>query len=224
MKKILIIAFLSIFIINIKAQDFHGVLVGISEYPYPNELPDDCVWDAEDMSYKLGVYCGWQTGNMEVLTDAYATEQDIKDAIAAMPRTSANSDMFFFSGHGSTSGLFTVDENYLSPSELQNAFGSTYNYYSSLLDACHSGVFTTSMSKGVISAACRSNEFAYCGGPNGHSVFTAYLCLGLQNNYKNAEDLHNYAAPLTTAYMSSMHPQLGDYFTGNFASCIPENT
>lgn len=209
----------------VKASDFHGVCVGISEYPSPNQLPDDCVWDAIDMRDILVIHQGWVYGNMILKLDAQATEVNIKNAISAMPRSSGHTDMFFFSGHGTTSGLVTVDEKYLSPSELQTKFCSSYNQYCSFLDACHSGVFPDYMWRGVISASCKANEVSYCGGPDGHSVFTAYLCRGLKNSAADpdgivsAEELHNYAAPKTTAYKPSMHPQLGDNYPGDLGLC-----
>ena len=217
LKKLLFVSFIILtYLMNIYAQDYHGVFVGISAYPPPGQLPDDCIWDAQDMRGKLIQYYGWQTNNTDLLLDGYATEQNIKNKINAMPRTSINNDLFYFSGHGSLDdfGLVCVDLQILSPSELQTAFGS-FNNYSCFLDACHSGIFPHNMSKGVISSACDDDEHAYCGGPNGHSVFTAFLCQGLQYLKKSAEDLHNYAAPLTTAYKSDMHPQLGDFVSGN---------
>jgi len=211
--------------------DFHGVCVGISEYPPPNQLPDDCVWDAEDMEDKLIDYQGWSDSKIKLITDGDAEEWYIKDRIQAMPRSAGHTDLFFFSGHGSASGLVTVDEEYISPSELQSTFGSSYNQYCCFLDACESGVFPDYMTKGVISSACKADEYAYCGGPDGHSIFTAYLCRGLKNNaadpddFVSAEELHNYAAPRTTTYAQSegysMHPQLEDNYSGDLNLTAP---
>ena len=123
-----------------------------------------------------------------------------------MPRLSGTSTSFFsYSGHGNTPGLFTYSETYLSPSELQQAFGSSYNQYACFLDACHSGVFPNNMTNGVISSACKSDENSTESPSLQNGIFSYFLIQGLEtesawgpNNILTAEELHTYASPKTT--------------------------
>jgi hypothetical protein len=211
-----IIILLLLMAVTAFSQEFHGVFVGISAYPYPNTLPNDCVWDAQDMRNILRDSYHWNSNNLSLLTDVSAKKTNILTAIENMPRTSAQNDIFFFSGHGVYgNGILTVDYEYIKPLELQSTFGTSYYSYGVFLDACYSGRFTIYMTHGVVSASSAYNEVSYCGGIGGHSVYTGYICQGLDNGYDVVEELHNYAAPLITSYEPDMTPQLNDNYSGN---------
>ncbi len=202
----------------------YGVCVGINDYPgYLNDL-QYCVNDAQQMLYRLRDHQGWASANLTLKLDGDATKQHIIDAISAMPRSSGYSDLFHYSGHGDYSGIFVVDETDLSPSDLQGAFGSSYYQYASYVDACHSGIFPRDMTHGVISSACTVDELASETSALQHGVFSYYLIEGLTNNTAGgsdgivtAEELHNYAAPRTTSYMPSQHPQVRDNWSGDLS-------
>lgn len=217
-----------------QAGNYNGVCVGINDYPGTYNDLMWCVADAQGMKYELKASEGWTDGNITLKLNGDATEQAIKNAIDAMPRSSGYTDLFHFSGHGYYDGLFAVDETYLSPSELQTTFGTSYSQYASYLDACHSGVFPRDMSKGVISSACTVDEAAGESDNLQHGVFSYYLIAGLNNRAAGggdgivtAEELHGYAAPRTTNYNPDQHPQLGDYYSGDLvldpAPAAPQN-
>jgi len=200
--------------------EYHGVCVG-DNYPGTGYELHWCVADAEGVRTALEQNQSWLDGNISVIENADATKQNILNATSAMPKNFSNIDLFHDSSHGSTSGLFTYDGLYISPSDLQGAF-SSFNQYTAWLDACQTGVFTNSMTTGVILAACRADEYASEWAALGHGTFSYYLIQGLTNNTAaggngllSAQGLYNYAAPLTTAYDGSMHPQLKDNYVSS---------
>jgi Secretion system C-terminal sorting domain len=169
----------------------------------------------------LCTYQGWQSSNITLLTNGQAYKSNILSYVQGLPRSVGNTDVFYYAGHGDIYGLWVVNETDLSPSDLQTAFGSSYNQYAAFLDACHTGIFPRDMTKGVVSSACNVNELAYEDASLQHTVFGYYLMEGLTNNEAagsdhlvSAEELFSYAAPRTTNYMSSMHPQSRDNYSG----------
>ena len=220
-----IICFAMIFMLSTlvfgQSIEYHGVVVGINDYPGTINDLSWCVADAQEMEEYLKSYQSWQDGNITLLTNSSAYRSNILNSISAMPQTTGYTDLFHFSGHGSTSGLYTVDEVPLSPSQLQSAFGS-FNQYTAFLDACQTGVFTSYMTTGVILAACRSDEYASEDATIQHGTFSYYILQGLANNSAagtdgliTAEEVYNYASPLITSYDSGMHPQLKDNYSGD---------
>ncbi|MCL5266514.1 MAG: caspase family protein [Bacteroidetes bacterium] len=204
-----------------QSVEYHGVFAGINDYPgTENDLPYD-VADVQQMSYRLRDYQHWLSSNMTLKLDGDATKQHILDAITAMPRSSGYADLFHYSGHGDYSGIWVVDEVDLSPSDLQGAFGSSYNQYAAYIDACHSGIFPRDMTEGVISSACTVDELASINWSAQQSTYSNYLIQGLTNNAAgsngliSAEQLQNYAAPRTTNDDPNMHPQLKDNYSGD---------
>lgn len=168
----MIMAFLLCHVLTAQATSYRAVCVGISDYPgSDNDLPADCVNDATDMRDYLVTYQGWSSGNIELRLNSQATEGYIASYIGAMPNSTGNSELFFYSGHGNGSGLYTYSGT-LVPSELQSAFGSSFNQYCCFLDACYSGIFVNQMSKGEISSACEDDELSYTGGPDNNSVYS----------------------------------------------------
>jgi|GEM_PF-1733328 len=239
MKNLTIITVLIILITgNAFAQNWNAVCVGINNYGDPENNLHWCVKDAIEMKEYLITYKQWSSGKITRLLDNDASESVIHTAIQNMPRSAGNTNLFSFSGHGNSreldtlyggsdgDGLYAPDWAMITPSELQADLGSTFNQSTAFLDACCSGIFPRVMTKGVISSACQADELAeedYSDGSLGleHGFFSYYLLDGLaKSSITTAEQLHNYAAPLTTALSNSvdpnypMHPQLGDRFSG----------
>jgi len=77
------------------------------------------------------------------------------------------------------------------------------------------------MTRGVICASCKADEYSYTNGPGNNSVYTAFLLDGIENRTADpdcivsAEELHNYADTLTHTYQSEMNPQLQDNYSGD---------
>ena len=236
MKNILsVIMFLSFLIPAITySQNWNAVCVGINDYPGTYNDLQDCVNDATSMKYYLETYKHWSSNRVNRIIDGAASENGIQIAMANMSTSTGNTNFFHFSGHGDSrelgieygtpgiDGLIpsnSIDAR-ITQNELQTNFGSTYNQCTAFLDACGCGIFPRDMTIGVISSAVKADELA-SEGYNDHGYFTYYLLDGLTHSTINtAEQLHNYAAPLTTnlAYDFNpdypQHPQLGDRFNG----------
>ncbi len=208
-------------LVTLYATEYYAVCVGIRNYPgTENDITSySPINDCDDMSDYLIQYQGWNSANILQLKNSQATKTGITNSIQDMPNNVGNSELFSYTGHGSTRGLFTYSEDYLSPSDLSDAFGSSYNQYCCFIDACHSGVFVEQMTNGEISSACASTESAYAGGPGDNSVYHYYILEGIKNNQADpisghvvsAEEIHYYAASDITSYNSLMHPE----FVGN---------
>jgi len=207
------------------SQQFHGVCVGVANYADTTlnlSCPDD---NAEDFRSYLITYQNWNSNEIELLLDDDAGEQAIKNNIAAMTQDSGHTCLFFYSGHGSsdelggTDGLYPYSQTYLEPSELQACFTAGYGQYACFIDACGSGCFADHMTRGVISAACETDELEW-ESRNGYSYWVSFLLPGLYNDAADsdaqgddngvvsAQELFAYARDRTTDYCSSMHPQL----------------
>lgn len=230
-----------LFIINIVlGKEFHAVCVGINDYPGSGNDLDWCVADASEIRLALINEQGWSSNNVELLTDANATESRINQEIQNMPNAGDNTELFSFSGHGDSEELGGSDGiipvNSLSaritPSELQNLFGSSYYQYCCFIDACGSGIFPGDMSRGVISSACRADELASESGELENGVFSYYIIDGIDNSNASpvsggiisAEDIHDYASPLTTQFKPSQHPQKKDNYSPGKLNFRPVTT
>ncbi len=217
-----IVAILLCHVLAAQATSYHAVCVGIGDYPGGGEDRPDCYNDAVDMRDYLIDYQGWSSNNIRLSTNSDATTSNITGYIGAMPNSAGNSELFFFSGHGYDTGLHTYSGT-LTPSALQNAFGSNFNQYCCFLNACHTGIFTTQMTRGEISSACTAGELAWTGGPDNNSIYAYYVLEGIRNDQADpqsghvvsAQEIHLYADPRTVEYAEqyniSMHPQ----FRGN---------
>jgi len=211
-------------------QNWNAVLAGVNDYPGNINDLQWCVNDVTVMRQYLINYKQWSNNNINLITDSDAEESDIQTAMQAMSTSTGNTNLFHFSGHGDSEELGEI-WNYdgmdgLIPSnsmdaritqdELQVAFGSNYNQCTAFLDACGTGIFPRDMTIGVISSACEAGEVAGESSGLEHGVFTYYLLSGLtQSTINTAEQLHNYASPLTQTYTSQyQNPQLGDNFEG----------
>jgi hypothetical protein len=207
--------------------EYNAVIAGINDYlPIQNNL-NWAVKDAQDIRYTLETHQSWQDANITLLTNNQAIQSTIVNDLANMPRTSGKTNLFYFSGHGSEYGLLTYDDTYLiflSPYVLDQYLGyQGFNQFCVIADACSSGVFTEEMTKGVILAACESDEIASEGLGFQNGTFTYFLLNGLSNNAADdnsdgllsAEELYAHAHPLTTSHDPYMHPQIGDNFSGD---------
>jgi hypothetical protein len=211
---------------HVHAQGHHGLCIGIDDYP--GEI-DDLLYaeeDARELRLSLIQHQSWDADNIGLLLSADATKELIADRISSLPRSSGYTDWFSFAGHGEVSGLVTYDVKYLSPSEVQSAFGGSYNQYCVFLDACESGVFPDYMTHGVVSSACADTESASEYSFLEHGIYSYFLVLGLTNSgadinsdgLVSAEELHSWASPLTTACDTSadpQHPQTVDNYSGD---------
>ncbi len=198
------------------AQDFHGLCVGVGTFAPTAQTPTNGYKDAYEFKEALKYESYWLSSHITTLTNSDATKANIIDALEDLPKNSSNNDVVFFSSHGSTAGICTYESDDVSPSDISDAFGSTFNSYACFIDACHSGVFPDNIDKGVISSACADDELSEGAGPENHSLFSYYLISGLENGCKTAEDLHNYAATPTYNYNNDQTPQLSDNFSGEF--------
>ena len=81
----------------------YAVIVGIDVYrnSYYYGTLDTCVNDAQDMKTTLIQKCGFSSGNIQLLTDSYATKNNIKNAIKNTLGRAGPNDLvvFYFSGH-----------------------------------------------------------------------------------------------------------------------------
>jgi len=232
MNKIKIYLPLSLLIFSIvfgnDASKFHGVFVGIEDYPGSLHDLSDCNNDAIESRDALADYRGWDKNNTIILTDDESTESAITTAISSLPRTSEYTSFFLFSGHGDSQeiggsdGLVTYSNGLvdrLTPSELKTAFGSNYNRYACYIDACGSGIFPRDINKGVITSAVKANELATTSGGGNNSLYSYYIIEGIKGEAANstgtvtAEGLFNYARPHATS--SSRHPQKSDNYSGD---------
>lgn len=220
----------------IQATNFNGICVGINDYPPgPGDDLNYCVNDANGIRYGLIYDQGWSSSNVELLTNSDASKTGIQTAIQNMPRTSGNTDLMSFSGHGDSQELGGSDglipsnswSARITQTELQSWFGSSYNQYCTFLDACGSGIFPRDMSKGVITSACRANESASERPALENGIYSYYVIKGLDDNnadpddYVSAEDVFNYASYRTTYYNSLQHPQIGDNYSGDLDITVP---
>lgn len=213
-------------VLTVQATDYHAVCVGIWDY-YPgtaDDLPVNCVNDATDLRDYLVDYQDWNNSNIELKTNSSATASAITSAINNMPNSTGNSELFYYCGHGNTSGIRTYSGT-ISPSTLQNTFGSSYNQYCAFINACHSGVFVNQMSKGEISSACKSDESTYADGEDGHTYFGQYVLAGIENSAADptsghvvsAEDVHDYAGWRTSLYANGHDRTVTPQFKGNLS-------
>lgn len=165
--------------------------MGIDDYPHYTWFDIEyAVDDAVDMRSVLVNEQGWSSSNIELLTNDDAHKSGILNLISSVSNIAApnNTTMFYFAGHGSDyfgSAAYNAfnGQNYISPSDLQNAFKSGYDKFCCFIDACYSGQFPGSMTKGFIGASCEYNEYAReYGGILQHGIYTYYLLQGLTDN------------------------------------------
>ena len=94
-KVYLTVLFIMVFFLTITATEFHGVCVGINDYPGTDNDLDYCINDAQELRNALINFHNWSSGNISLLTDSNADESDIINAINNMPRTTGTNTSFF---------------------------------------------------------------------------------------------------------------------------------
>jgi hypothetical protein len=196
---------LFVFSDKVLTDDYHGVCIGINKYKtWCNNL-FFAVADAQEMVATLENELYWERDNILLLTDEAATKQDILNAISAIPiENNSITALIHFSGHGTKQGLFTSNEEYISPVELNAAIaGNSFNRFACILDACHSGIFTENINRGIIASACHADSFSYECDKLGNGVFTNFILNGL-SHFDTAEEVFNYADNKTTEYIDSL--------------------
>ncbi|AMV23994.1 5'-methylthioadenosine/S-adenosylhomocysteine nucleosidase [Gemmata sp. SH-PL17] len=131
-----------------------ALVIGVANYPHVNKLPGSVLDDARDVADLLrsSDFCGYPPANVEVLLDAQATLNGIRESLTRLTQTSAPDEtvVVYFSGHGGRipSGEFLIPfdcnprniaNTALSGAEL-TTFLSTIKAerLAILLDACHS--------------------------------------------------------------------------------------
>ncbi|MFC1564847.1 caspase family protein [candidate division KSB1 bacterium] len=200
---------------------YYAVLAGINDYPlYEGDNVDltDCLNDIASIQDFLETYQNWDyNGDFDVYEDDDVTDSDLVLAIRNMTRTSTTTCLFYFSGHGETDGVYTYDSSWsdrLTPAEVQSAMrynNSTYNQFTVLIDACHSGVFPDNLTYGVNGSAVAIDEHAYENAYYDvdslqHGYYTRALLKGLYSDtsddgdpdgYVSAEELTDYGVNYT---------------------------
>ncbi len=224
MKRLIFLTVLFFFISKeIFSQNWNAVCAGINDYPGSGNDLSWCVNDATEMKYYLETYKLWFSNRVTRIINGDASETGIQTAMQNMSTSAGNTNLFHFSGHGDSqelggsNGLIPANSlsDRITQNELQINFGTTYNQITAFLDVCGSGIFPRDMTKGIISSACKAEEYSWEDPSIEHGYFTYYLLDGLtKSNITTAEQLHSYAAPLTTQVMQSQHPQIGDRFGG----------
>ncbi|MFC1564584.1 caspase domain-containing protein [candidate division KSB1 bacterium] len=217
---------------------FDGLLAGIANYPGAGSDLDAPVNDINVLYTTLRTHQNWDDiGDLTTLADSLATESTISDAIGDLRQSSEHKCLFYYSGHGSESGLtpYSHTEETITKGELSNLF--TTNKFIWILNSCYSGQFA-SVSDGIVLTACSSTEYAYESreiDSADHSVFTSYIIDGLVNDtaddgdalsYVSVEELYAYADDRTTDFVedvlypdedpriNTQHPQEDDNWSG----------
>jgi len=221
-RKIILSLFMTLLfchVLTAQSTNFRALVVGVRDYPgTEQDLPINIENDATDMQNYLVWYQGWSSNNIEVKLNSYATANEITSYISSMPNTRGTSEVFFYSGHGTENGLYTYSGT-VTPGNLQDAFGESYNQYCCILHSCHSGEFVYGMSKGEILTSCSAGEVSWAEGYGGNSPYGYYILEGLKNNQADptvghvvsAKELHYWAAPRAKDYVYNhyyvhMHP------------------
>lgn len=82
----------------------HALVIGIANYPRVANLPETVLDDARDVAEVLQSkdYCGYPPTRIELLLDAKATNEGIREGLRRLARAAGSDDtaLVFFSGHG----------------------------------------------------------------------------------------------------------------------------
>jgi uncharacterized repeat protein (TIGR02543 family) len=205
-----------------------GVFIGISDlqyWPWEWTNADD---DATNFSQKLSPT--WGTDHVRVLTDAQATRSAILSAINWLATNADTNDtvLFFFSGRTFLPELYPYDYysmgDQISGAQLNSAF-------SSVQASKQVFIFTFWEEDTLRSSISGSGRIVMFAAGNGdtiwwessHNVFVSHLVEAFNDfdandtnsNFElSAEEIFNYAAPLTTSDHSDQHPVISDGVTG----------
>ncbi|MBK7106244.1 MAG: caspase family protein [Ignavibacteriae bacterium] len=217
-----------LFSIVLKGQSivYHAVIAGIDNYNGVANNLQYAVQDAYDMKQTLINHQGFLAANIEYKINTDANSDELSDDLAYMPRGTGKTNLFFFSGHGSTDGILTYHSDlpqYLAPYNINSFLGyQGFNQFTAIIDACNSGVFVDEMTNGVILSACTANQNAYELAYLENGCFTEFIIEGLRNNAAadingilSAEGLLGYTFYRTIgASCGQQVPQLKDNYSG----------
>jgi hypothetical protein len=187
--------------------------------------------DAEDFSQALS--STWGSSHIRLLTDAQATKSTILSAISWMQGQAGPNDtvLFYFSGDGTTY-LYPYDSispnhtNDISGPELGDAFSSFQaKNMVFILECWQSSNFLNALSGNgrVLMWAGDSTSSLWYSNTFQHNCFSYYVIQALNNfddadanhNFElSAEEIFNYASPLTTNQHSNQHPIMSDGYSG----------
>ena len=238
MNKNIFSIFLSIlFTLTLSAQpkEKNAVIVGMKYYQYPiNQILNGQI-TANMIKTRLVLYQDWDDDNINYLTDP--DKDDVQIAINTMPKTTNDTDFFYFVGHGYNNGdnrgIITLNTYWqdgeladkINPTELQGYFGS-FNDYCAFIDACYSGMFTE-MTTGFIGTSSLVSEATWGGSIGGYTPFGGALGQGISTltnqipiGTLTAEGLFDYAEPIARN-ISGNHPQYSDNYSGNLLITTP---
>jgi hypothetical protein len=215
-----------------------GVFVGISEFAnYP--AIQIHYGDTGEQALYSKFASVWGSDHCRLLTNSQATKNGILDAIDWVAGQADSNDTVLFSvrsyGEESPGGnyyFYTYNSltltyaNDISSQELSNAFddvncaGATF-----ILSFPQAGGFNTNLAASgrVIEAYCQADEAGYWDPTFANCVFLHYVIEAINNfdtadtnhDYNlSAEEIYNYAAPLTTTKHADQHPKLTDQYSG----------
>jgi hypothetical protein len=206
-----------------------GVFVGPSTYEYEYSGP----WhnDAQGVYDELSPT--WGTSHT-TLVYPYPTKAEILNSINFLVNNAGPNDtaLLFISAIGDSPGyIYAYDSDSsstaISPGELNDAIDNIHaGKIVVVLQSYSSGGFVTALSgpNRVIITSSGIGEGAWVSSSLGHSYFAKYLLQAFDNfdnadtnhdSQLSAEEIYNYARPLTTNDHSDQHPQISDQYSGD---------
>jgi len=209
-----------------------AVIVGIEDYQNIANIWWYGDKDAQALSQELSPT--WGSDHIRLLTGSQATKSAILSAIDWLASNAGTNDttLFFFAG-GGEEYLWAYDSlpssfaNDISAAELSSAFSSVQaSKKVFIFTFWESDTMRNSLSGSgrVIMFAAGSTDDIWFSDTLQHTFFVNYLLEAFDNyddadtnsNYElAAEEIFNYAAPLTTQEHSTQHPVLVDNYSGN---------
>ncbi|MEW6070131.1 MAG: NosD domain-containing protein, partial [Candidatus Thermoplasmatota archaeon] len=129
----------------------YALLIGVEDYPGTGNDLDYCLDDLYDMQEALINFCNFSISDIRILTDSNATKSNIQSAIDWLAANADNNDtvMFFYSGHGMSSGkLAQYDystQGGITSAELDSWLDSVNSSIIVVLDCCFAGAFTSKL-------------------------------------------------------------------------------
>ncbi|MEW6070013.1 MAG: caspase family protein, partial [Candidatus Thermoplasmatota archaeon] len=186
----------------------YALLIGIEDYPETGNDLDYCLDDVYDMREALINFCNFSGSNIRILADTNANKSNIQNAINWLAANADSNDivMFFYSGHGMSSGkLAQYDystQGGITSAELDSWLDNvTSTNIIIVLDCCFAGAFTSKNVKcifentkewsnffrgiaqegRIICAACDENEYSWEFDELRNGAFSYYLTQALQS-------------------------------------------
>lgn len=209
--------------------EYWAVVVGIEEYE--NISPSKySLNDAVDFKETL-ISNGWKESHIHMLTDEYATKENIVNELSWMDRMEDEDDviLFMFSGWGKKDAIITYENDTISDEEMNEIFsrmGSSGIVI--IIDCWYSGSFIDALYGygRIIMTSCRDYEKSWRYDLLRNSVFIYYISKGLggdadeipnggnEDNIVTAEEAFQYSSYLTSIFEKPQHPQIYDGYDG----------